>query len=301
MRNAKKSLDNLRDKTNAELLELYISHLIARNRSMRTIKSFKSILRRFLEFLGDKHVYDVSVYDVDLFLARLRESGWGPSSIYTAAVAVKRYLEFLGLEEQIAGFELPKREKRLPRYLEPEEVAKMVASCDSIRDRLIILILYTTGLRVSELVSLRKDDIDFEKRAIRVKGKGGKERVVFFPENLSELIKAYLANLGEDSDYLFPSQAGHIHYTTVERIVRRAAEKAGIRKKISPHVLRHSFATQSLAMGLDVREIQELLGHSSLSTTQVYAHVSRERLKHDYDRVWSRIVPLENTESFTRE
>ena len=290
MRSERSTSEHLERKANAELLELYISHLIARNRSARTIKCFRSILRRFLEFLGEKHVKDVTVYDVDLFLARLREAGWESSSVYTAAVAVKRFLEFLGLREGIAGFELPRRERPLPRYLTQEEVAKIVASCSSLRDKVIVLLLYSTGLRVSELVSLKLDDIDLERRTIRVRGKGGKERVVFFPESLSKLLHEYIQSLDGRSDFLFPSRNGHIHYTTVERIVRRAAERAGVRKKVTPHVLRHSFATQSLAMGLDIREIQELLGHSSLSTTQVYAHVSRERLKRDYDRVWGSLL-----------
>jgi len=276
--------------TNAQLLELYISHLIARNRSSRTIKSFRSILSRFLSFLGEKHLSEVTLLDIDLFLAELKKRGWEPSSIYTAAVAVKRFLEFIGLGDRISSFELPRRERRLPRYLEPEEVARMVEACSSLRDRVVILLLFTTGLRVSELVSMRKDDIDLEKRSIRVRGKGGKERVVYFPETLVPLLKAYVEGLPEDAEYLFPSAGRHMHYTTVERIVRKAAESAGLKKKVTPHVLRHSFATHSLAMGLDLREIQELLGHSSLSTTQVYAHVSRERLRRDYDRVWSSML-----------
>ena len=280
----------LREMPNAQLLDLYISHLIARNRSSRTIKSFKSILTRFLSFLGEKHLSDVTLLDVDLFLAELKRRGWEPSSIYTAAVAVKRFLEFIGLGDRISGFELPRRERRLPRYLEPGEVARMVEACSSLRDRVIILLLFTTGLRVSELVSLRKDDVDLEKRSIRVRGKGGKERVVYFPEALVPLLKEYMERLPGDSEYLFPSAEGHMHYTTVERIMKRAAVSAGLKKKVTPHVLRHSFATHSLAMGLDIREIQELLGHSSLSTTQVYAHVSRERLRRDYDKVWGSLL-----------
>jgi len=280
----------LREIPNAQLLELYISHLVARNRSSRTIKSFRSILSCFLGFLGGKHLSEVSLLDIDLFLAELKRRGWEPSSIYTAAVAVKRFLEFIGLGDRISGFELPRRERRLPRYLEPEEVASMVEACTSLRDRVIILLLFATGLRVSELVSLRKDDVDLEKRSIRVRGKGGKERVVYFPEALVPLFKAYMEGLPESAEYLFPSVEGHMHYTTVERIVKKAAASAGLKKKVTPHMLRHSFATHSLAMGLDLREIQELLGHSSLSTTQVYAHVSRERLRRDYDKVWNNLL-----------
>jgi len=277
--------------SNQELVELYISHLIARNRSERTIRYFRSILESFLQFLDGKRISEVQLYDIDLFLARLRQSGWKPDSLYTAAVAVKRFLEFVGKEDALRGFELPRREKKLPRYLEPEEVKRMVEQADSIRDKLIVMLLFTTGLRVAELVNIRRTDIDLERRTIRVKGKGAKERYVYFPQSVAELLTAYVSS--NDSEWLFPSSkdpSSHIHYTTVERVLKTLARKAGLSKKVTPHLLRHTFATLSLASGLDVREIQELLGHSNLNTTQVYAHVSRERLRKDYERVWGSVL-----------
>ncbi len=276
---------SLSDKNNSELVELYISHLVARNRSIRTIKTFRSILRSFIDFIGEKHVSQINTYDVDAFLAHLRSTGWKPSSIYTAAVAVKRFLDYLGLSKNIEGFELPRRPKSLPRYLDPEDVMKLLSVADNLRDKLIILILYTTGLRVSELVALKIDDIDLEEKSIRVFGKGGKERFVYFPSWLSQLLSEYMRSV--KGDWLFPSiNGGHIHYTTVERILKRTSKKAGLKKKVTPHILRHSFATRSLEAGMDLREIQELLGHASLNTTQVYAHISRKRLKEDYERIW---------------
>jgi len=271
--------------SNEELLQVYLSHLEARNRSKRTIRYFASILRLYLEFLGGRHVSEATTYEVDSFLAWLRRRGWSPDSLYTAAVAVKRFMDYLGLSGNLDGFELPKRRRRLPRFLEPEEVEALLSAAGSERDRLIIRLLYTTGLRVSELVGLRKDDVDLEGRSLRVMGKGGKERLVYFPAFLVEPLRRQMESTS--SQWLFPSRrGGHIHYTTVERIVRRAAERAGIKKKVTPHVLRHSFATRSLEEGMDIREIQELLGHANLNTTQVYAHVSRRRLKRDYERIW---------------
>ena len=275
----------MRRYSNEELLQVYLSHLEARNRSKRTIRYFASILRLYLEFLGGRHVSEATTYEVDSFLAWLRRRGWSPDSLYTAAVAVKRFMDYLGLSGNLDGFELPKRRRRLPRFLEPEEVEALLSAAGSERDRLIIRLLYTTGLRVSELVGLRKDDVDLEGRSLRVMGKGGKERLVYFPAFLVEPLRRQMESTS--SQWLFPSRrGGHIHYTTVERIVRRAAERAGIKKKVTPHVLRHSFATRSLEEGMDIREIQELLGHANLNTTQVYAHVSRRRLKRDYERIW---------------
>lgn len=285
-----RSLDrkSLKNYSNSELVDIYISHLVARNRSQRTIKYFKSILGVFLSFIKDKHVTQVNTYDLDAFLAYLRKRGWKPDSLYTAAVAIKRFLEYLGLYDNIAGFELPKRQKRLPRYLEPEEVELLVSHADNPRDKLIIRLLYTTGLRVSELVTLKKSDVDLEDCSLRVLGKGGKERYVYFPKKLKPDLEKHMKNV--KGEWLFPSKkGGHIHYTTVERMLRNVAKKAGLRKKVTPHILRHSFATKSLEEGMDIREIQELLGHSNLNTTQVYAHVSRRRLKRDYERIWGSI------------
>jgi len=272
---------------NEELLELYLAHLLARNRSPRTVKTFRSLLTKFLEFLGERRLSEVTTWDVDAFLAKLRASGYGERSIYTAAVAVKRFMEYLGLRENLRGFELPKRPSELPRYLTPEEVQAMIDAADNLRDKLIVSLLYCTGMRVSELVSIRVSDVDLEEGSIRVRGKGGRERVVFFDTRTRQLLTEYLGSV-KGCEYLFPAKGGegHMHYVTVERIIKRLARAAGLKKRVTPHVLRHSFATISLAKGMDVREIQELLGHASLRSTQIYTHVVKQRLLNDYRRVW---------------
>ncbi|RLE98611.1 MAG: recombinase XerC [Thermoprotei archaeon] len=273
--------------SNVQLLELYIAHLLARNRSPNTIKTFKSLLKKFIEYLGNKHVKDATTWDVDAFLAKLRASGYSERSVYTAAVAVKRFMEYLGLGGNLRGFELPRRPSELPRYLTSDEVEAMINAASNLRDKLIVSMLYSTGMRVSELVNVRVSDVNLEERSIRVRGKGGKERVVFFNGKTHSLLVEYLKHMRPD-EYLFPGRGGgHIHYVTVERIVRTLAKAAGIRKRVTPHVLRHSFATHSLTRGMDIREIQELLGHASLKTTQVYTHVVRRKLLEDYRRIWS--------------
>jgi len=279
---------NVKSKSNEELLEIYLDHLLARNKSQRTIKTFRSIIKQFIAYLKGRHISEATVWDIDGFLAWLRKRGYKEGSIYTAAVAVKRFIQYLGLEENLKGFEYPKRPADLPRYLEIEEVAALVkAAGNNLRDKLIVLLLYTTGMRVSELVGVKVGDVDLERHSIRIKGKGAKEREVFFHPSLREDIEK-LMDSKPKSAYLFQGRNGKkMHYVTVERILKRLARKAGIKRKVSPHVLRHSFATHSLMMGMDIREIQELLGHASLKTTQVYAHVSRRRLLKDYLKVWS--------------
>ena len=273
--------------SNRELLELYLAHLLARNRSPRTVKTFRSLLTKFLEFVGERRISEVTTWDVDAFLAKLRASGYEERSIYTAAVAVKRFMEYLGLRENLRGFELPKRPSELPRYLTPEEVQAMIDAAGNLRDKLVVSLLYCTGMRVSELVGIRVSDVDLEEGSIRVRGKGGRERVVFFDSRTRQLLAEYLPTV-KGCEYLFPARGGegHMHYVTVERIIRKLAKAAGLKKRVTPHVLRHSFATISLAKGMDVREIQELLGHASLRSTQIYTHVVKQRLLSDYRRVW---------------
>lgn len=280
---------------NLELLERYIDHLIARNKSPKTIKTFKSIIGKFIRFLGEKNVYEATSWDVDSFLANVRKNGYQEKSLYTVAVAVKRFLEYVGAKKALEGFEYPRRPKELPKYLTREEVEKLIKAAEyekdkriALRNKLIVLLLYTTGMRVGELVRIRCDDIDFGRMSIRIFGKGSKEREVFFNKETKEVLQKYIESMRLKGDnYLFPGDNSlHIHYVTVERIIRRLARKAGFKKRVTPHILRHSFATFALSRGMDVREIQELLGHASLKTTQVYTHVSRKRLLKDYMRIW---------------
>jgi len=283
------------NKGNVAFLERYIDHLLARNKSEKTIKTFKSIIMKFLRYVGDRSVLDLTVWDIDGFLAYLRKNGYSEKSLYTAAVAIKRFLEYIGVEKALKGFEYPRRPKELPKYLTREEVEQLLLAADTEKDsriakrnKLVVLLLYTTGMRVGELVKIKFEDIDFDRMSIRIFGKGGKEREVFFNRRTKNLLLEYCKELDlKPGDYLFPgNESPHIHYVTVERIVKKLAKKAGLNKKVTPHILRHSFATYALSRGMDVREIQELLGHASLKTTQVYTHVSRKRLMKDYMKIW---------------
>jgi len=271
---------------NIILLEKYIDHLIARNKSHKTIKTFKSILYKFLKYLDDRDVRDIDVQDIDGFLAYLRKNGYSAKSIYTAAVALKRFLEYHGIIDPLKNFEYPRRPATLPRFLTYEEVFKMIDVAEKIRDKLIIMLLYTTGIRVSELVNIRIMDIDLRKNSIRVYGKGSREREVFFSRHVKPFLKKVMGRR-DPTEYLFKSRNGkHISYVTVERIVKRLASKANIHKKVTPHILRHSFATYALMKGMNLREIQELLGHASLKNTQIYAHIVRRKLYEDYSKIW---------------
>jgi integrase/recombinase XerD len=266
-------------------LEGFLGSLKARGRSERTIKTYRSILSRFIDYLAlnEKTLDAVTERDIDRFLLELSGIGWDQNSIFTAAVAVRSFLKYLG---RAVNYPLPKRPKRLPKYLTREELARLVSACNDDYEKLLIGLL-VTGIRVSELVNIKVSDVNLDERTIRVIGKGYKERVVFFADWLVPLLKRYLRQ--NKSEWLFPSEMNpdqHVHYVTVERTLQRIVRRSGISKHVTPHTLRHTFATLSLASGLDIREIQELLGHTSLSSTQIYTHVDPERLKKKTDEFY---------------
>jgi len=191
----------------------------------------------------------------------------------------------------------PKRTKSLPKSLNEDEVKSLINAVEvaddgsvirrfiKTRDRLILSLLYSSGLRVSELVSLRINDIDPDERTIRIRGKGDKDRIVLFDENTRDLLMDYLKRRIHESEYLFLNRFGDpLTPRYVQMMIKNYARKAGIKKKVTPHILRHSFATHLLKNGVDIRAIQQLLGHSNLSTTQIYTSVDMQTLKNVYDR-----------------
>jgi integrase/recombinase XerD len=234
--------------------------------------------------------------DVSAFLKFLYGRGLKPRSAARALAAVKGLYRFLLLEKAMdrnptAVVESPRAFVALPHFLSVDEVDRLLAATEGsggrtgLRDRAMIEVLYATGLRVSELVNLRLDGVHLDAGFVRCIGKGSKERVVPLGVAAQDAVKAYLqkARGSHASEILFLSLRG----TPVSRmefwkILKEYAKKAGIRKNISPHVLRHSFATHLLERGADLRAVQMMLGHAEISTTQIYTHVIRERLRQIY-------------------
>ena len=272
------------------LLEEYKVWLEIQGRSKNTIKTYTGVIKKFLRFLNsvlgtndiDQTILQAYV-DKNLifkFLAKSKlERKLDPNSLRLYTRAITSFLKFLGLEELAKQIKAPKVDKRLPKFITFEEFQRLVNAAKNERDKLIIEFLFYTGVRVSELVSLKKDNILWDRGFVRVYGKGGKERLVPIPDFLLNKLKDYASKT--KSDYLFPLSTRQI-----ERIVKEAAIRAGITKKVTPHVLRHSLATTLLSKGVDIRYIQELLGHSSLSVTQVYTHVVPSKLKEIYKKVF---------------
>ncbi len=254
-------------------------HLELEGKSKHTVRMYSYYVSRFL-----KEGNDLTARSALRFLAKLKREGYSNRSLNLVVQALKAYFRFEGLEDEAAKLKSPKVPKSLPKSLRREEVKKLVSVIPPTkkRDRLIVLLLYTSGLRVGELCNLKISDIDFERSLIVVRsGKGAKDRVVPIPKPIIEEIKSYLDSREDESEYLFVEERrekkDRISTKTVWYILKKYGKRAGV--SVTPHVLRHSFATHMLESGVDIRAIQEILGHSNLSTTQIYTKVTVEHLR----------------------
>lgn len=265
-------------RSNRKLAEQFQAWLVTRSYSANTQRAYTKLLREFADFTGAKSFTEVDHLDVRAFLAHLQARGCSPNTLARELYALRSFYDFLGLGG-VMQFCPPrfirtrKIPKRLPRFLSEEQVARLIQAAQSPRDRALLELLYATGCRVSEIVGIRLEDVDFGNRTIRVLGKGAKERMVLFGGAAQNALLEYLGDRRDG--YLFEKDGKPLSARgTIYRIVRSAALRAGLKQLVHPHMLRHSFATHLLNRGADIRCVQELLGHSSISTTQIYTHVS---------------------------
>lgn len=282
----------------------FINYLqIEKNASGHTVTNYKIDLRDLSESIKDKPVEQVTHLDVRLFLARMKEKNFSKSSIARKIACLRSFFKFLYKEGYIktnpaASLLTPKIDKKLPLFLSADDAARLLESPDTssdmgLRDRAILETLYSTGVRVSELVGLDKEDIDFISGVLKVRGKGKKERLAPIGDKALRAIKAYFEKIGvsdinEKKPVFLNKSKRRVSDRAVRRIVDKYIHKTSLNENISPHSLRHSFATHMLEGGADLRSVQELLGHANLSTTQIYTHVTTDRLKAIYDKVHPR-------------
>jgi integrase/recombinase XerD len=258
-----------------ESLEKLKSELRLRGFSPLTVRNYLFFVDKFLK-RTNKPVEELNEDDVKAYLSEMFDTK-SKNTIMLAAASLKFYFQQV-LKKDFNGIPLPKKDKRLPEVLTKDEVRNLIDSTDTIKSRLILSLLYSTGLRVSEIVNLKVEDLNLgEKTGWVRKGKGSKDRLLMMSESLAEEIKDYLASRKENK-YIF-SKEKPLTTRNIQKIIQGTRKRAGINKKVTPHTLRHSFATHLLEQGIDIRVIQEMLGHSSLSTTQVYTHVSSDQLK----------------------
>lgn len=236
-----------------------------------TKKAYLRYNKQLQDYL-DKPIQKATKKDIKKYLASLITQNKSNNTIAQAKSAILFYQNNV-LEKDIAGIQTPKIEQKLPSVLSKEEIKQLLDVTTHKKSKLIIKLLYSTGIRVSELVSLKWKDLEPSQGTAWVRqGKGQKDRLITVSKKLCE----ELQEIREESQYIFPGQKGEMSTRNVQSIIKRAQKKANIDKEITPHTLRHSFATHLLENGNDLRIIQELLGHSNIQTTQIYTHISSE-------------------------
>jgi integrase/recombinase XerD len=293
-----------------QALQTYLDHLaVERGLAANTLSSYRRDLRRYLAHLAARDIGSpdqVTETDVSAFLVLLREGDdehppLAANSAARAVVAVRGFHRFLLREGSTAsdparGVRPPPPPKRLPKAISVEDVAALLAAAGAeetpraLRDRALLELLYGSGARISEAVGLDVDELDLGAGTVRLLGKGGKERIVPVGSYARDAVSAYLvrgrpalAAAGTGPPALFlNARGGRLSRQSAWTVLRATAERAGVRRAISPHTLRHSFATHLLDGGADVRVVQELLGHASVTTTQVYTLVTVDRLREVY-------------------
>jgi integrase/recombinase XerD len=281
----------------------YLDHLrVERGLSPRTLEAYEHDLKHLQAFAERRRTSAPRLGQAQLaaFVQSLRDEGLAPRSVARVVHGVRGFYRFLMREgrldrDPMENLKAPRAFKALPRYLTPTQVEALLAAPDTsrplgVRDRAILEVLYATGLRVSELVGLRRTEVDLELGLVRAFGKGRKERLVPLGRVAAQWIVKYekvRQRLGEgraDAPLFVNNRGGRLSRMGLWGIVRRHAVAAGVERVLTPHVLRHSFASHLLERGADLRSLQAMLGHADISTTQIYTHVTRERLRQIYDQ-----------------
>lgn len=289
---------------------------IEQNRSQKTIRNYDHYLTRLIDFAGDIDIKDITpelVRKWRLWLNRLgtnTSDELGKTTLNYHLIALRSFLKFCAKYDIPAlgkdKIELARTKRSQVTFLNEDELARLFSQPDitksnGLRDRAILELLFSSGLRVSELVGLDRDHINLKRREFMVRGKGQKDRPIFISPHAAEWITAYLSTRDDNTRPLFVRYSGrktidlsgNYHRLTarsIQRLVSRYALLAGITKHVSPHTLRHSFATDLLMNGADLRSVQAMLGHSNISTTQVYTHVTDPHLKSIHERFHSNNV-----------
>ena len=290
---------------------------VEKGRSAKTTENYSLYLNRFIEFAGNVKPEEITnelIRKYRLWLNRYKnDSGDGLSALTQSyhLIAMRGFLKYLSRRDikslDPSRIELPKAAKKQVTFLHCDEVELLVNTIDTddetgLRDRAIVELLFSSGLRISELVGLNRDHINMARREFTVRGKGQKDRLVFVSKSAAARVQEYLDTRQDSLPALFisygknagqePTTSGNyrrLSARSIQRMVQKYARLAGITKHVSPHTMRHSFATDLLINGADIRSVQDMLGHSDISTTQIYTHITDAHLRDAYDRFHSEI------------
>ena len=274
---------------------------IEKNSSTHTVTNYKVDLRGFMDFLGGNDISNIDYLLLRRYLAHLKSVQYDKRSVARKLACLRSFFKFLCRDGYLktnpaVGLSTPKLDKKLPFFLDVNQTSRVLdmpvdnSDAASLRDKAVLELLYSTGIRVGELVGLSINDVDFIGGVTKVKGKGKKERMIPVGDTALRAIKKYLDRrcsneLMRNKPALFLNKnGGRLSSGAVRQIVDKCIHTASLRENISPHTLRHSFASHILERGADLRTIQEMLGHSSISTTQIYTHIDRKFLKQQHKK-----------------
>ncbi len=258
----------------------YLDRLELGHYSIQTARTYVSLFERFINHYKEMPLNEIGEEEINRYLIMTQQKGYSHSMINQLINAIKFYYEVvMGMPNRFYSVSRPKKRKKLPKVLSLEEIEAMLCSTTNIKHKCIIGLLYSAGLRRSELLNLKIEDIDSKRMVIYIKdGKGLKDRVTVLSEKILQDLRKYYRKY-EPKNYLFEGQFGRRYTgTSVSRVIENAARIAGLRKKVNPHMLRHSFATHLLENNIDLRYIQTLLGHGSVKTTEIYTHVAQKKI-----------------------
>jgi site-specific recombinase XerD len=261
--------------------ESYLQKLELKQYAVNTAKTYIQLFEKFINYYKESDLNKIDENDIRLYMQRLVQKGKSHSYINQMINSIKFYYEVvLQMPNRFYSIERPRKRETLPKVISLEEVQSIIKNTNNIKHRCIVSLLYSAGLRRSELLNLKLKDIDSKRMVINiVHGKGNKDRLTILSESVLKDLRTYFKEW-KPKTYLFEGKPGHVYSpSSVLLIIKKAAKKAGIRKNITPHMLRHSFATHLLENGTDLRYIQVLLGHSSTRTTEIYTQVAINNIK----------------------
>lgn len=293
--------------------ENYLQYIIVeKGDSIRTREAYTEDLSEFFDVVGKGDTEELTERDLEEYVSFLSRKGLMNSSIVRKATTIRGFYEYLNINDlasiSLIGFKLPKSENRLPDVLNQGEIEKIMSCIDTddfkgLRDRCMVECLYGSGLRVSELINLRMDCLNLESKFLKIHGKGRKERIVPMGDEEREWISKYIESFKDKyghrpHHYLFENEDGRLlERQYVNKMLEEVGRNAKIRKKVHPHMLRHSFATHLLENGAPLREVQEMLGHTNIKTTQIYTNLSSTRILNTYDQLMEEEKKDKNTKN----
>lgn len=288
-----------------EDFKLYLE--VERNLSLHTSKAYGNDILNFLKWVGNRNPEDLTHKNIREYLGEMQNHNYSKTTTARKITAIKTFYKYLYREKLVQhnpadNIKSPKKSKGLPKFLVQNEIESIfnIINTDTnsgFRDRVILEVLYATGMRISELCNLSFKDLNLEENEITVFGKGGKERIVLISKRANRLLKEYLTKIRpqfsqEETNFdspIFINSTGYkLQQRSINKMLENIEKKLNLTKNISAHIFRHSFATRLLENGADLRVVQELLGHASISNTQIYTHVSTERLKQAYTKAHPR-------------